>query len=74
MSHQPLPWRDLRENPRRYDGDAEATAASLSHSREATEMTFDIGELWKRLMFGVITGGVTGVAFGLSECDERATA
>ncbi len=44
--------------------------AALSHSREATETTFDVEELWKRLMFGVITGGVTGVAFGLSECDE----
>ncbi len=74
MSHQPLPWRYLRENPRRYDSDGEATAAALSHSREATEMTFDARELWKRLMFGVITGGVTGVAFGMSECNERAVA
>ncbi len=74
MSHQPLPWRYLRENPRQYDSDGEATAAALPHLREATEMTFDAGELWKRLMFGVITGGVTGVAFGMSECNERAVA
>ncbi len=75
MPHQLLPWRDLRENPRRYDCDADAMVASLSRSRDKdAEMTFDIGELWKHLMFGVITGGVTGVAFGLSECSERTTA
>ncbi len=72
MSHQPLPWRYLRENPRRYDSDGEVTAEALSYSRKDTEMTFNAGELWKHLMFGVITGGVTGVAFGMSECNERA--
>jgi hypothetical protein len=65
-----VPWRTLRSNPRtsreaELQGEEPSPEASAKAS-SSSEFTFDVGDLTKRLMFGGITGGVTGLAFGLS--------
>jgi hypothetical protein len=68
-----IPWRELRPNPRTLREQAAAPQANMgTQPSSATEATsfldrFDMGDLNKRLAFGGICGGVTGIAFGLSE-------
>jgi hypothetical protein len=73
VNQENIPWRELRPNPRTLREQAAAPQANLdTQASDAAVSTsfldrFDMGDLNKRLAFGGICGGVTGIAFGLSE-------
>jgi hypothetical protein len=83
-----VPWRELRRNPRvererlaqealqqqqQSDGGA---ATGITEQESGFLQRFELGELRKKLLFGVVVGAATGITFGLSECTkllDRAT-